>query len=561
MPGRAGLEAIERALSAAVRRQNWTRDPVAFCRERLLYEPVAKQAMILQSLARLAEDTGQGFVQVNSCNSYGKSSLSAAHALWVHETFDPSLVVVTAPTERQVNDVIFKEIRRLYRGDNAFPRTSRIEHHRSHVITGFTATSESSFQGMRESTTGVICDEHNGLEEFVFTAIRGMLMGAERRFWLSIGNPTDPSTAAFLEWERAKESGEFATFELSAFEHPNIALEILGEKPVIPSAVRLKSLIGNMERWGEFLDGETDGRSVEVTDIDLWDHRTYDLAEVPAGFLDRCRKAWPARYWRPTTPEAFARVLGVYPPQSAYSVFAEDSVLRAGQNHRPLSYGERVQIGCDVARYGGNQTSFHVKKGGCSLHHESFQGQNTTRTAEKLKDLCERFGPEHNQDPKTIICIIDETGVGGGVVDQAGGYHFQPFNGKWSAQDDVLYPNARSEGLFRLSDLFKDRKIDMKRLPRAFIEELRKQAMSVSYKLDGKNRRKVLDKDEAIKKLKRSPDDLDAVALAYSGCGTEWDPPIRAEAQRRGLYEARSADKRAPTGERKSSANPWGSSM
>ncbi len=53
-------------------------------------------------------------VLVKSANGIGKSWLSAFAAVWFYLTRDPAVVILTAPTARQVVDVTFKEVRRLY---------------------------------------------------------------------------------------------------------------------------------------------------------------------------------------------------------------------------------------------------------------------------------------------------------------------------------------------------------------------------------------------------------------------------------------------------------------
>ena len=38
----------------------------------------------------------------------------------------------------------------------------------------------------------------------------------------------------------------------------------------------------------------------------------------------------------------------------------------------------KVQIGCDVARFGDDWTAIHVRRGGCSIHHEAHNGWSTS---------------------------------------------------------------------------------------------------------------------------------------------------------------------------------------
>ena len=52
-------------------------------------------------------------VAVASCNSAGKSWLAARAAAWFMANFYPAVVVTTAPTDRQVRRILWKEIHRL----------------------------------------------------------------------------------------------------------------------------------------------------------------------------------------------------------------------------------------------------------------------------------------------------------------------------------------------------------------------------------------------------------------------------------------------------------------
>jgi hypothetical protein len=53
-------------------------------------------------------------------------------------------------------------------------------------------------------------------------------------------------------------------------------------------------------------------------------------------------------------------------------------------------------------------------------------------------------------------------------------------------------------------------------LSREAILELKRQALAPTWKVDGQGRRVVESKDETKKRIKRSPDDMDALNLAYA---------------------------------------------
>ena len=456
------------------------------------------------------------------------TSVAADLAVWYYITRSPDCaVLMTAPTDRQVVEALGYEVRRAYgaRG-GMYPKQVKIEDTPGHLLLGFTASKEAAFAGIRRRRTFVIFDEHNGMAKTIYAATRGILTGDET-YWLCLGNPTDPGSAAREE----QLSGSWPSIiTLSSFEHPNVPRELLGLPVLVAAAVRLGPLIENMNSWGMWVDGEG-----PETDIDLWDPDTYGLAEWSPEFLVEgpggpemmpellaaIQRKFPARYWRPTKPEAFARILGQYPPKSAYSVWNEKLLDDARRNLTFPSPADRIIIACDVARYGDDATAIHARRGMASIHHESYYNRDTSHTAGRLKqlarELCEKFDPEN--DPEKVAIYIDDDGVGGGVTDQAGEFNFIPVKNAAVANDPVRYFLRRSEMQFAAVKWCESGLMDLTRLDEKSYQEIRRQAMAVEYKLDGQGRMVVEPKDEVKKpkRLGRSPDDLDAFAMCYGG--------------------------------------------
>ena len=77
---------------------------------------------------------------------------------------------------------------------------------------------------------------------------------------------------------------------------------------------------------------------------------------------------------------------------------------------RTLEPAGPVVLGCDVARYGQDLTVVVRRQGPVASIVWRVKGSDTMRTAGFLKDYCE------NNDVDTVV--IDDSGVGGGVVDR-----------------------------------------------------------------------------------------------------------------------------------------------
>src|SRR5437660_11504004 len=75
-------------------------DPVAFARERLNFQPDTKQALVLASRSKQ--------VILNCTRQWGKSTLTAAQAVFTAWHEPESLILVMSPTERQSGELVRK---------------------------------------------------------------------------------------------------------------------------------------------------------------------------------------------------------------------------------------------------------------------------------------------------------------------------------------------------------------------------------------------------------------------------------------------------------------------
>ena len=132
-----------------------------------------KQAEILRVL-KFSKRTA-----VRSCNGSGKTHVAAAAVIWwlmAHE-HKSALAITTAPTQRQVTNLLWREIRRIYFKNTAlFPpstiltRTS-LELSPSHSAMGLSTDSPERFQGFHEENILFVVDEASGVHEDVFDCL------------------------------------------------------------------------------------------------------------------------------------------------------------------------------------------------------------------------------------------------------------------------------------------------------------------------------------------------------------------------------------------------------
>lgn len=156
-------------------------------------------------------------VAVRSCHHSGKTWTAAALVHWFLRAFDPSLVITTAPTDRQVKEVLWNEIGILQR-NSGLPGnllTTSLEVSPTQRAFGFTTTTPERFQGWHCENILVVVDEASGVPEPIYEAIEGCLTGPNAHELL-IGNPNNAS-GTFYE---AFRSDLYQKFHISAEEVP-----------------------------------------------------------------------------------------------------------------------------------------------------------------------------------------------------------------------------------------------------------------------------------------------------------------------------------------------------
>src|SRR6266852_7107296 len=141
-------------------------DPVAFAQQILRVEPWERQQAIMRSVAANRRTT------VRSCHNSGKTFAAACLTQWFLHCFNPSLVITTATTDRQVKLQLWGEIRQQHL-KASLPGTLRMQ---QLVVSpmqqplGFTTSEAEKFQGWHSPHILIIVDEASGVEEPIYAA-------------------------------------------------------------------------------------------------------------------------------------------------------------------------------------------------------------------------------------------------------------------------------------------------------------------------------------------------------------------------------------------------------
>jgi hypothetical protein len=434
----------------------YRRDPILFFRE------VLGKTTHWESQVEIARTVaGNKRTTVRSGHDVGKSFVAADVALWFLYCWSPSIVLTTAPTWRQVEKVLWGEIKshwaaaRIPLGGK--PLETEIKLGPKWYAAGFSSDKADAWQGFHEKNILVIVDEPSGVDDSVFEQIESILANENARVLL-IGNPVR-NTGYFAESHRSK---TYRKVHISCLDSPNVR----AGKVLYPSLVTKEWCDERKEEWGE------------------------------------------------DSPMYQARVLGNFPTETNDTLiklaWIQDSYLRHEKNNSPGYAGHvgSVTISCDVARFGDCFTVIIVRKGRRVLDVISYRGYDTVYTKNKLHELIEEYNPEH--------VIIDDNGVGGGVTDQLRELGHEdivvPIVAGEQAQDPLRFFNRKAEMGWRVREAFRKGELDIPNHEKLVFECSNQY---YDHTKDGSKMR-VMSKSMLRKKGLDSPDFFEALSLQYA---------------------------------------------
>lgn len=201
------------------------RDPRYFFERVLGWTPWSKQVEIAEALLDAIEGRGLRRLAVRSGNGVGKTALAARLMLWVLSCYPDSCVITTAPTARQVDELLWREARAAYHGSllplggRFFDGRSRWDLAPLRYALGF--TSEKSrperFQGFHAGLILFIVDEASAVPAPIWEAIKGSSLSGTALI-LAFSNPSR-LTGEFYQAFHAKQH-LWRKFHISAFDTP-----------------------------------------------------------------------------------------------------------------------------------------------------------------------------------------------------------------------------------------------------------------------------------------------------------------------------------------------------
>jgi hypothetical protein len=353
-------------------------DPVFFI-EKVLGNPLWQ---VQKDIVEAVRDNKE--VAVRSCHASGKSYVAGRIVHWYLNSYIDSVVITTAPTFRQVKEVLWREIKGSVAGKHIYPEKAvldtAINISPQWFALGLSTDKPGQFQGFHSPHLMVLIDEASDIDPQIEEAIDGLTPEKIVR----IGNPLSNQGAFFEAFRREG----VKKLKISAFDTPNLKGET-----TIPGLITLADVEKIKAKYGE--------------DSDVYK----------------------------------VRVLGEFPSQDAESLFGVDEIASAINRTVEVKEAFESKLGVDPARFGDDRTAFVIRKMEKVIFKEAYSQQDTMQIAGRTLALAK----EYNILPDNIF--VDVVGIGAGVVDRLKeqGWNVNEINVGEKAQDEEHYFNQRAE--------------------------------------------------------------------------------------------------------------------
>lgn len=445
-------------------------------------------------------------VAIRACHDLGKTFLAARVVHWFLGCYKYSKVITTAPTYNQVKNILWSEIRSAH-NSSKIPLGGQINltdwkiddgwfaigfTPRNELSQGEGQGTQSSFQGFHaEGGVLLVFDEATGIPHNIWTMAEGLMTSSNVKF-LAIGNPT--STAS--EFYQCFRSPQWFKIALSCFDSPNL---------IANGITNLDLLKAEVEHVRSMPEDEA--------------RKYLDTYKVPRPYLLTTK--WVVNNimkWGFEHPLSLSKILGEFPKAGDNTLVPLDSIEESFRRvYWPIET-DRKTIGVDVARFGSDSTVLTAMHGKRQTHRIEMFKRDTIEVAGRVLSLANEIDAD--------IIVVDETGVGSGVVDQlrdtlknkkfnkteVRGVQFGDACENEDDKEKYVNLKARMFGLLS-QDMKAEDGIQLLN-ESVYLEEL----PSILYSYDKKGRMQIESKDEYKRRTgRKSPDNADSLALANYG--------------------------------------------
>lgn len=452
----------------------WRKDPIAWAQERAGIELWSKQREIMESVRDNAQ-TG-----VASCHEVGKSFTAATVTAWWIDVHPPgeAFVVTTAPSDKQVKAILWREINRLHSRIGLAGRTNLSEWYIGKELVAFGRKpadyDPTAFQGLHARYMLVVLDEACGIPGELWDAASSLAANIHGRT-LAIGNPDDEHSRFA---DNCLKDPDWNTIHIGYDDTPNFTGEPVSES--------LKEMLIS-RRWV--------------------DERRRKWGEESAIFISKCKGRFPVG-------------------QSPFVVIP----LSTAEKCRwvDLPEGQETVAGLDIGA-GGDRTILRERRGMKAGREAVFINPDPMQTVAQLVEKIVEWGvTKVNYDPIGVGWAL------GGRLKELSSMHNPTspevthhaevvgVNVANKSSDPIRFFNKRAELWWRGRELSRLGLWDLEVIDDDTMHELTTPLYEL---LDSKGKIKIQAKDDIIKVLGRSPDSAEALLLAFWEVVTEVTVP------------------------------------
>ena len=483
-------------------------DPLGFVKDILADSgtPYAKQEELFNALV-----SDKRRVSVVGCNSSGKDWAAARAILWWIETRPKAKVIVTGPTLRQVKEIVWKELRAAHAAAKhrlaGKVRVGEYDAGPDRVGLCITSNSQHNLQGFHSPELMVIVTEAQGVKQPYFEALKRL----NPKKMLLLGNPLS-LTGEFYDSHHGK-SPLYERVSISAYDSPNV---IEGRLDALPGLVTPEDIEEHRLDWG--------------ADSPLYIASV--LGQFPAALEDsltsRVHVDAAIQRWRRESDAPSAGDLGTPLPSAGGERERSDArggegpasrradplpnpLPQTGEGTIPLippSDGPHLnmpwRMGVDVARFGNDKSVICLRRGDRVERIISFERKDTMRLADEVREIAETL--------RIPAVFVDETGVGGGVVDRLKQLRVPVIGveGGGRAPRPAQFADMRAEVFWEVARRLREGQMS---LPPD--DELAGQLLAQRYDISSAGRIHLESKATLRRQGVPSPDKADALALAF----------------------------------------------
>jgi hypothetical protein len=418
------------------------------------------------------------------------------------EMVENTKVAMTAPTERQVRDIMFAEVARLF--DRAKNRGFGLPGRKSGYgirtdneewfLTGFKAddTNTEAWTGFHAANTMFVVTEASGMPDLVFNAIEGNLHG-NCRVLIVFNDNTGTGFAS-----NTQKSPQWSSYRLDCLNAPNV----LQKRDIIKGQVSWETVNEQVKMWctvvneRDFLEEEGDF---------FWEDETGEK---------RCYR--PSDLFR-------VKVRGMAPKVATDVLIPYEWIEAANKRWKEFSakpIGKSLRLGVDVAGMGRDSSTFCFRYGDYveKLDHRQSGGvANHMEIAGITKHILQTANGQ---------AFIDTIGEGAGVYSrlqeqgisniysakfsEAGTWNDKPLTDE-SGQYE--FANMRAYVYWAIRDWLNPAHKHNAALP--YDADLAEELSQTKWEFMSNGKVKIESKEEIKKRLKRSPDKSDSLALTF----------------------------------------------